>query len=96
MPNEELKGISPCWHKAQITANIIGAIAIPIVIAIFTFVYSDSFKKRETGVRYVELAVGILREEPKPKTHALRKWAVEVLGKYSAVQLSEDARRALV
>ena len=96
MPNNELKGISPCWHKAQIIANIIGAIAIPVVIAIFTIVYSNSLKKREIGVHYFELAVGILREEPKPKTQALRKWAVALLEKHSDVPLSEDAKRVLM
>lgn len=68
--------LSSGWHIAKIIGDIalgIGALAIPIVVHFSTSNYANSLKERELGVRYVELAINILREDPnKQNTKELR------------------------
>jgi len=53
-------------------------------------------KGEELQVRLVELAISILREDPKQPLLPVRKWALDVLDQNSDVKLPEDARDALM
>ena len=53
-------------------------------------------KGEELQVRLVELAISILREEPKQPLLPLREWAIGVIDKNSDVPLTEDAKKALM
>jgi hypothetical protein len=46
-------------------------------------------------VKYIELAIGILRETPSPDTKNLRDWAIKVMKNYSEVPISEEMEREL-
>jgi hypothetical protein len=63
----------------------------------FNGMNGSSFGYKTTGsVRYIEIAVGILREKPdQEKTNALRVWAVNVVSSYSPIPLSPDAIKEL-
>jgi hypothetical protein len=55
-----------------------------------------SMKERDIALRYVELAVGILSAEPKPKTDAIRRWAISIMERQSPVPLSDDVEDQLL
>ncbi len=92
--------LSSGWYIAKIIGDIalgIGAIAIPIVIHFSTVNYTNSLKEREIGVRYVEVAINILREDPdKQKTKELRRWAIDVINKNATIKLSANAIKDLM
>ena len=92
--------LSRGWQIAKIIGDIalgVGAIAIPFVIHFSTLNYTNSLKEREIGVRYVEVAIGILREDPsKQNTRELRKWAIDVINKHSTISLSAKAMKDLM
>jgi hypothetical protein len=97
MANQKSNGLSVGWQITKIMTQMFAAIIIPSAIAYFTIVYSNSFKEREIGTRYVELAINILREEPsKQKNEELRTWAVSIVKKYSPVPISNEMAKNLV
>jgi hypothetical protein len=79
------------WDKAQ----IIGTLLIPIVIVISGFLINNTIKEKEIKLQYIEMALGILREEPNQDSIGLRLWAIDVAQKYSIVGLSEEALEEL-
>ncbi len=92
--------LSPGWHKAKIIGEIligIGALLIPLVIQISSSKYTNTLKEREIGTHYVEVAIGILLQDPsKQNTKELRMWAIDVINKYSDVKLSASAKKDLL
>jgi hypothetical protein len=79
------------WDKAQ----IIGTLLIPVVFAIFGFFINNTIKEKEIKLQYIEMALGILREEPSQDSIGLRLWAIDVVQKYSIVGFSEEALEEL-
>jgi hypothetical protein len=51
---------------------------------------------RQMDVKMVEIAVGILSQEPKENIAPAREWAVDVIDHYAQVSLSPQVRDALV
>ena len=92
--------VSPIWLKVKIFAEIfiaIGAtLVIPLVIHYSTLQYHEAAKERETSVRYVELAISILRVNPSDQRQELRSWAIDVVNHYSTIKLSENAKKDLM
>ena len=93
MPKSDDYKLPSSWEKARVISSLIASVLIPVVIAIIGHAYTGALKQNEIGVRYVELAVGILAEQPKPDSQhlAVRKWAIEIINFYSAVPLSGSA-----
>lgn len=83
------------WKKAQTVSTIIASVLIPIVIAFIGHIVNQSIKNNELSLSYIELAVGILKDEPKPGTENLRAWAIDVVNNYSSVKLTTDAKKEL-
>ncbi len=88
------------WDKAKIC----GFIAIPIVVAIVGGIANFTLKKKDVEVRMLELAVGILKEDPKDRKEEskdkegefpLRQWAISIINKYSSVKLPPEAEEKL-
>jgi len=80
------------WEKSKIIANIVGVILIPIVIAVIGYTINLSIKKSESRTKTLELAVDILKTDPKLTGEELRNWAIEVAAQNSDVPLKEEAR----
>lgn len=91
MPDE----LPPKWKKAQVLSTMLAAVLVPLVIGLIGHLINQSIKSNELSLNYIRLAVGILKEEPKPRTENLRAWAIDVVNNYSEVKLSTDARREL-
>lgn len=54
-------------------------------------------KNRDLDIKMIEIALGILREDPKESNiTAAREWAVSLLDRYSGEPLSEAARSELL
>jgi hypothetical protein len=65
--------------------------AATIAVAWFGFAAKD-----QEPVRLVEIAVGILRADPKEGVAPARAWALDVLEKNSGVPFSKEDREALL
>ncbi|WP_299393224.1 hypothetical protein [Pelagibius sp.] len=81
------------WSKAQSVATIFATVAVPIIVAFAGYVVNANLKDRDVKLRTTELAIAILREDPKnsPETPQLRQWAAEVIDQYSGVSFPEGA-----
>jgi hypothetical protein len=75
------------WDKTKIIASV----CTPIVIIVSGVVINSALKKSEIRVKYVEVAVSILKDKPRDDTKALRNWAIDVLESNSITPLSRDA-----
>jgi hypothetical protein len=86
------------WDKAEILAKILGAVLLPVITICVAYMLNASIQDRSARVRMVELAVEILKSDPKAPTSAnyMRGWAVEVLQKNSEVPLPEEASKLLM
>ena len=73
------------WDKAR----IIGTFLIPIIIAIFGYFINHTIKENEIRLKYIEIALNILREEPNQETTGLRSWAIDVVQKFLIIEFSE-------
>jgi len=86
------------WEKAEILAKILGAVLLPVVTICIAYMLNASIQERSSRVRMVELAVEILKSDPKAssKEDYMRGWALEVLQRNSEVPLPQEAVRALM
>jgi hypothetical protein len=83
------------WDKLPAVAAVIASIFVPLTVAYFANAHSSATKASENRVKYVELAVSILRADPSAESAPLRSWAADVLNNESPVPLSPEAREAL-
>ena len=83
------------WEKIKVLSVVIASLTVPVVVAVVGNSYSKEQKDKEIGVRYVELAVEILRAAPSPDNKALRTWAISVVDHYSALPLPKEAQAEL-
>ena len=98
MGEGDLSAKKDFWDIVRIVAGAAGVVAIPVVLGIVGFEVNLSLKERDVRLRTVELAVGILQENPQasPETPVLREWAMDVIDNYSGVPLPKDARSELL
>lgn len=92
--NESLKMSG--WEKLKIISNAFAAVIIPIAVAWIGYEYTQSISEREIQGKFVELAVDILRVEPKSEDKALREWGTQIINKYSGVPLTKELRKELI
>ena len=73
--------------------------AIVPLVAWFGHQVNVTVKERDAQIKMLELAVGVLGQDPGKNENkeipGLRKWAMDVIGKYSGVELPAGARQAL-
>ena len=69
---------------------------VPVVVAVVANSYSSVIKQAENRVKYTELAINILQEEPDEQTQAVRAWAIDIVNRYSGVAMSETVREELL
>jgi hypothetical protein len=82
-------------HIIEVLAKILASIAIPIVLAISGYIIDSTIKEKELGLKYVEVAVGILKSKPNSETNALREWAISIIQRHSSIPLSTEAIKEL-
>jgi hypothetical protein len=88
------------WEKLEIISKIIAAIFVPLAIGWAGNVISIANKQTDSEIKFVELATAILNESPPMKQPSdsknIRRWAVDVINKYSGVPMSKETVNALV
>lgn len=70
-------------------------IVIPVVLALVGHWVTQAVKEREVQGKFVELAIGILKEPPSEESQNLRKWAISIVDKHSGVPMSDETREEL-
>ncbi|HZF09264.1 MAG TPA: hypothetical protein VFE33_10790 [Thermoanaerobaculia bacterium] len=102
MPTEKMEGASTKLTRAQqwqAIADIIAKLAIPVALAYASYVVAVSMKEQDVRVKMTEVALDILKEEPKSKTteadDGLRRWAMDLMDEYSTVRLPKSVRAQL-
>lgn len=85
----------PFWEKVKAASTLVSTVVIPLVVVLIANNYTQKQKESELAVRYIELAVGILRAAPDDQTRPLRKWAVAVIDHNSIVPLPDDVKKSL-
>ena len=56
------------WDKTLICFQIVGIIIIPIAIAYFGWKLDSTIHEKDIKIKYIEVAVGILKDSPKEET----------------------------
>lgn len=82
--------------KIQEWTPLLATVIIPVALALATGWVSTAIKEREVQARYVELAIGILSQEPSKQTENIRKWAIQVINFYSDVKIGDETREELL
>lgn len=88
--------------EAKFRGAIWGALAGIVVAVIGLFgtgmakLWPDAASVQENNLQFVNLAIKILRSDPKENTTALRAWAVAVVNEHSRIKISEDAKKVLL
>lgn len=84
------------FEKLKTVSASIAVIFIPIVIALLGNQYSQAIKEKETQLRLVELSIEILKEKQGDENEGLKKWAVDVINRYSEVPLNDVVKTDLI
>ena len=79
------------WEKAKTLGNLTATILIPVVLLVVGNSFSNSVKDKELALKYVELATGVLKEEPKENTKGLREWAAKVISHHSEIKMNNES-----
>lgn len=79
------------WEKVRNFALAISSIVSACAIPLVGHWIASSLKQREIEVKYVEIAVDILSQNPDDSSAELREWATKTLNSYSSVKLTDSA-----
>lgn len=68
------------WDKLHTVSGLLGTVAIPVVALLLGHWFTQSLKQGEAKARLVELAVDILKTDPKNTNSVpgLRDWATRL------------------
>lgn len=88
------------WQKLEIVSKVVAAILIPLTIAYLGNEVATANKQRDSETKFVEIATAILSKEPTAgqtqDSKNLRKWAVEVIDRFSGVPMPRETAEALI
>jgi hypothetical protein len=77
-------------------AALLGAVAIPVVIAYVGNAHNAALKEQELRAQYVEIAVSILTDAATEESGSVREWAIDVINSYSDIPMTEETQRYLL
>ena len=60
-------------------AKIGGLVAVPVLVALFGYLVQRQLASDNLSRDYVQMAVGILKEQKRPGDEQLRSWAIDLL-----------------
>ena len=83
------------WRKDVIVPLLAAGVGAAATLSVSWFGFLN--KDRELDIRMLEIALGILREDPaKSKIAAARGWAIDVINASAPVQIEGEARQQLI
>lgn len=77
-------------------AQIASALAIPVVLALIGYFVQSSLADAGLKKDYVQMALGVLKDQPTKENEQLRQWAIAVLDKNSPVAIPSTLKAQLV
>ena len=83
----------------QVISSLSGSIAvifIPIILAVVGNKYTRTLKEKEIQAKFVELALDQLKIAPNIENQNIRKWAVEIINRFSGIHLTDAAKSDLI
>ena len=83
------------WDKWHIIANSIAILLVPVLIGYFGSEINSAIKDKEISQKYVELAIGLLKNDPGKQSPALREWAISIVNANSPVKIDTKVREEL-
>jgi hypothetical protein len=83
------------WEKAKTISTIASALIIPLAIAFAGNWFAQIQKDKEIQLRYISLSIQILSSPPSHANSAVRKWAIDIINKYSEIKLNVKAESEL-
>jgi hypothetical protein len=83
------------WDKLQISTVAIAAVAVPVALGLVGNAFNSATKEKDVRIKTVEIAIGVLSQDPNKSTPFLRDWAIDVVDSYSGIPFSEKARDEL-
>ncbi len=95
MPEEKTQEKASGLEIAKIIITAVATVLVPIMIAFLTTTYKKS-QTEQLQLKYMEVAIEILKEPPNAQTKELRKWAVYVLDSFSPISLGEEIKKELL
>lgn len=81
------------YSRKEFIFEIIKLILIPIIIAALSIYYTYSQKENEIRVKYVELAIDILKSQKTKENKHLRIYARDIIKEYSIVKLNKNVEK---
>jgi hypothetical protein len=76
-------------------AQIGSAVAVPVVLALIGYFVQSSLADAGLKKDYVQMALGVLKEQPTKENEQLRHWAISVLDKNSPVPIPATLKSQL-
>jgi len=76
--------------------NGVSLVLIPILVLIVSSQHTESIKDKDVHAKLVELAINILDKEPAKDDTNIRRWATEVIDKYSGVPFGASTKKDLI
>ena len=97
----------PIYKIINSYAQSISFVAIPLVIAVMGYEYTETIAKikaneetkRHTSqqrTEYIKMALQILNSKPSVNNINTRKWAVEIINHYSEIKMNSDTEKELI
>ena len=94
------------WEGLKAFSGLVAAVFIPLAVAFIGNEYSSSIEtanrqysaaieEADRKASYIELAVGILSEEPTAENRKLRVWATDIINMYAEVKMDTEVARQL-
>jgi len=83
------------WDRLKAISSLLASVLIPLVILIGGNSFSQAIKEKEMKLRYVELAVQILQQEPSEDNKEVRNWAIKLINSHSEIPMSEETTKEL-
>ena len=80
----------------QLITTIVASIAIPVVLLIVGNGFTSTQNNNANQLKYVEIALGILKTEPVAGDEGLRAYAVSLLEVNSPVKILTEAKEKLL
>lgn len=69
------------WDKAEVVAKFLGAVVIPIAVAVVAWKWNTENTRTQTSAQMIQIAIGVLgaSKDAENSDQSLRKWAVAVM-----------------
>ena len=93
--DENEQNIPLSWQKAKILSMLLASVLVPVAIATVGHFINSAIKKNELELKYIEMAIEILRDRPNDNNTNIREWAINIVNEYAEVKLSPEARNEL-